>query len=109
MKNRTKEGQRKVRGPEWGPKVEQTALLAIYSIYLGHAWDRVRVGGEEKAYKKRSQRAGGLSLPLLSCTRALVRALSLSLSLSLSLFLLFVSLGQHGLMAGGCIFLLFSK
>ena len=42
--------QRKVRGPERGPQVEQTALLAS-PIYIGQAC------GEEKTYKKRSQRA----------------------------------------------------
>ena len=46
--------QRKVRGPEWGPQVEQTALLAS-PIYIGQAQ------GEEEKHKKRSQRAGGLS------------------------------------------------
>ena len=39
--NRTKEGQSKVRGPEWGPQVEQTALLAS-PVYIGQAQ------GEEK-------------------------------------------------------------
>ena len=66
--NRTKEGQRKVRGLECGPKVEQTALLAS-PVYLGHARGRGRGrggSGEEAAYKKRSQRAGGLSLSLSS-------------------------------------------
>ena len=36
--------QRKVWGPEWGPQVEQTALLAS-PIYIGQAQ------GEEKTYK----------------------------------------------------------
>ena len=49
--------QRKVRGWKWGPQVEQTALIAS-PIYIGQAQ------GEEKAYKKRSQRAEGLSLSL---------------------------------------------
>ena len=50
----TKTEQRKVWGPEWGPQVEQAALLAS-PVYIGQAQ------GEEKTYKKRSQRAGGLS------------------------------------------------
>ena len=41
--------QRKVRGPELGPQVKQTALLAS-RIYLGLAQ-----GEEKKAHKKRSQ------------------------------------------------------
>ena len=41
--------QRKVRGPEWGPQVKQTALLAS-PIYIGQAQ-----GEEKKTYKKRSQ------------------------------------------------------
>ena len=53
----TKIEQRKVWGPEWGPQVGQTALLAG-PIYVGQAQ------GEEKTHKKRSQRArGSLSLP----------------------------------------------
>ena len=48
----TKIEQRKVWGPEWGPQVEQIALLAS-PIYIQ------QVQGEEKTYKKRSQRAGG--------------------------------------------------
>ena len=48
--------QRKVRGLEGGPQVEQTALLAG-PIYIGQAQ------GEGKTYKKRSQRAGA---PLFS-------------------------------------------
>ena len=43
--------QRKVRGPEWGPQVEQAAFLA------GPVSVR-QAQGEEKTYKKRSQRAG---------------------------------------------------
>ena len=50
--------QRKVQGPEWGPQVKQTALLAS-PLYIGQ--DQ---GEEEKTYKKWSQRAKGLSLPL---------------------------------------------
>ena len=50
----TKLEQRKVQGPEWGPQVKQTALLAS-PIYIGQAQ------GEEKTYKKRSQKARGLS------------------------------------------------
>ena len=68
--------QRKGQRPEWGPQVDQTALLAS-PIYIGQAQ------GEEKTYKKRSDRARVLSL-------------------------LFVSLGRHALMPWGCIFLLFS-
>ena len=63
--------QRKVRGPEWGPQVEQIALLAS-PIYTGQAW------GEEKTYKKRSQRAGGL--PFSSPTCVLILSLSRPLS-----------------------------
>ena len=46
--------ERKVRGPETDPQVKQTALLAS-PIYTGQAQ------GEEKTYKKRSQRARFLS------------------------------------------------
>ena len=52
-------------------------------------------GKKKKTYKKRSQRAGGLSL-----------ALSLTLSLSLSLFSSCL-LGHHALTPRGCIFLYF--
>ena len=76
--------QRKVWEPEWGPQVEQTALLAS-PIYIGQAQ------GEEKTYKKRSQRAG-----VSSPTRAH----------SLSLFSSHL-LGWHALIAQGCIFLYF--
>ena len=65
-------------GPERGPQGEQRALLAS-PVYIGQAW------GEEKTYKKRSQRAGGLSLPCVS-----LYFLSLFLSLSLP----FVSFGS---------------
>ena len=41
--------QRKVRGQEYGPQVEQTALLAN-PIYIGQVQ-----GEEKKTYKKRSQ------------------------------------------------------
>ena len=51
----TKIEQRKIRGPEGGPRVKQTALLAS-PIYIGQAQ-----GEEKRTYKKRSQRAGGLS------------------------------------------------
>ena len=71
--NSTKMQQRKVQRPEQGPQVEQTALLAS-PIYIGQAQ------GEEKTYKKRSQRARG------------------SLSHAQALSLLFVSLGCHALM-----------
>ena len=64
--------QRKVRGPEWGTQVEQTAFLAS-PIYIGQA------RGEEKTYKKRSQRAGGLSVSRTGL---------------FSLFLLFASFGS---------------
>ena len=57
--------QRKVRGLEWGPQAEQTALLAS-PIYIGEAQ------GEEKNIKR------GAKGPGLSC--------SLSGTLSLSLF-----------------------
>ena len=50
--------QRKIRGPEQGPQVEQTAVLTS-PIYIQ------QVQGEaKKTYKKRSQMAGGLSLSL---------------------------------------------
>ena len=49
--------ERKVRGLEWGPLVEQTALLASPN-YIEQAQ------GEEKTYKKKSQRARSLSLSL---------------------------------------------
>ena len=52
--NKTKEGQSKVRGPEWGPQVEQTALLAS-PVYIGQAQ------GEEKTYEK-GAKGPGLSL-----------------------------------------------
>ena len=48
--------QRKDRGLELGPQVEQTALLAS-PIYIGQAQ-----GEEEKMYKKRSQNGPGASL-----------------------------------------------
>ena len=48
--------QRKVWGLEWGPLVEQSAFLAS-PIYIGQA------RGRKKTYKKRSERARGLSLP----------------------------------------------
>ena len=79
--------QRKVWGPEWGPQVEETALLAS-PIYIGQAQ------GEEK-HIKRGARGPGVSLP---------HALSLFLSLSPSTSRL---LGQHALMPRGCIFLYF--
>ena len=78
--------QREVWGPEWGHQVGQTALLAS-PIYVGQAQ------GEEKTYKKRSQKAGGLSLPQMHV-------------LFLSLFSLYL-LGQHALTPRGCIFLYF--
>ena len=43
--------QRQVRGPEGGPQVKQTALLAS-QIYIGQAW------GRRKKYKKKSQKLG---------------------------------------------------
>ena len=52
----TKIEERKVRGLECEPQVEQTAILASL-IYIGQAQ------GEEKTYKKRSQRALSLSPP----------------------------------------------
>ena len=48
--------QRKVQGSEWGPQVEQIALLAS-PIYIGQAQ-----GEEKRTYKMRSQKARGLSL-----------------------------------------------
>ena len=53
--------QRKVWGPEWGPQVEQTALLAS-PIYL------VQAQGEEekkKSYKKEEPKVWELSLSSL--------------------------------------------
>ena len=47
--------QRKVRGPEWGPQVKQTALLAS-PIYIRQAQ------GEEKKSFKRGAKELGLSL-----------------------------------------------
>ena len=51
----TKIEQRKVRGLEREPQVEQTALLAN-PIYIGQAQ------GRRKTYKKRSQNWAGASL-----------------------------------------------
>ena len=53
--------QRKVRGPEWGAQVKQTALLAS-AIYIGQAQ-----GEENKMYKKRSQNLARASLLFSSC------------------------------------------
>ena len=75
--------QRKVWGPEWGPQVEQTAVLAS-PIYIGQA------KREEKIYKKCGQRAGGLSPPCASM-HACMSGRTLCLCLSLSL--LFTSFG----------------
>ena len=47
--------QRKVRGPECGPQVKQTALLAR-PVYTGQAQE------EKKTYKKRSQNWARASL-----------------------------------------------
>ena len=84
--------QRKFRGLEWGPQVEQTALLAS-SIYIEQAQ------GEEKK-QKGEPKARGLSLSLYVHT--------LHVSLSLSLFPSRL-LGRHALTPQGRIFLLFSK
>ena len=78
--------QRKVRGLEGGPKVEQTALLAG-PIYIGQAQ------GEGKTYKKRRPKGQGS----LSPSPALLTLVSLRL------------LGQHALMPRGCIFLYLNK
>ena len=67
----TKIEQRKVQGPEWGPHVEQTALLDS-PIYIG------QVRGEEKKknkHKNRTQRARALSLSF-SLTHSLSHYLS---------------------------------
>ena len=64
------EGQRKVRGPESGPQVEQTALLAS-PIYIGQAQ-----GGEEK-HIKRGAKGPGLSF-LPTGTLSVFMSLSLS-------------------------------
>ena len=54
--------QRKVRGPERGPQVEQTALLAS-PIYIGQA------KGEKKKHIKRGAKGLGVSLfPALGCS-----------------------------------------
>ena len=50
-----KKEQKKVGGPELGPQVEQTMLLAS-PVYVGQAQE------EKKTYKQRSQRAGVFSL-----------------------------------------------
>ena len=76
--------QRKVRGLDGGPRAEQTALLAS-PVYIGQAQ-----GEGKKTYKKRSQRAGALSLRLI-----------------LSLLFSSCLLGWHALMPQGCIFLYF--
>ena len=60
--------QKKVWGPEWGPQVEQTALLAS-PIYIGQAQR------EENTYEKTGLPKGWGSLSPM-------RVLSLSLSLS---------------------------
>ena len=92
--------QRKGRGPEWGPQVEQTALLAGPG-YIGQAQ------GEEETYKKRSQRARALFRShCLSLALSHVCVLSLSRALSLSLFCSSL-LGLQALMPRGCIFLYF--
>ena len=103
----TKIEQMKVRGLEWGPQVEQTALMAR-PVYIGQAQR------EEKNIKRGAK---GLRVSL-QCTHAHCLPLSLTPTLSLSHThshsfsrSLFSSplLGRHALMARGCIFLLFSK
>ena len=86
--------QRKVWGPEWGPQVEQTALLES-PIYLGQAQ------GEEKHIERGAK---GLSLSLPPSL-----PLSLLLAGMLPHSLLSASLGRHALPPQGWIFLLFSK
>ena len=84
----TKIEQRKVRGPEWGPQVEQTALLAS-PIYIGQAQ------GEEKT--KRASKGPGVSF-----SPARSGAFIFSLSLFSSRLL-----GRRALTPWGCIFLYF--
>ena len=76
--------QRKVRGQEYGPQVEQTALLAG-PVYTGQARGRRNIW-------KDGPRGRGLSLSP-ACRGAL----------------LFASLGLHALTPEGWFFLLFSK
>ena len=60
----TKLEPRKVRGPEWGPQIKQTALLAS-PIYIRQAQGEE----EKKTHKQRSQNwAGVFSLPCLLAT-----------------------------------------
>ena len=80
--------QRKVRGPERGPQVEQTALLAS-PIYIGQA------KGEKKHIKRGAK---ALGVPL-----------SLSLSDSLLHAFFFISLDRHALTPRGWMFLLLFK
>ena len=103
--NRTKGGQRKVRGPEWRLQVEQTALLAKPNLH------RTGPGGGKKHIK------GGAKALFFSLSPACVRSFSPSLTLTLSLplprvllySLLFESLGWHALTLRGWINLLSSK
>ena len=101
--------QRKLWEPEWGPQVEQTAVLAS-PIYIGQAQ------GEEKKHIKRGAKGQGplsptrvLSLsPPCAFSLSLSPARALSVSFSLSLYSSCL-LGWHALTPWGCIFLLFSK
>ena len=82
--------QRKVRGPEWGPQVEQTALLASPINRAG--------SGEEKKHIKRGAKGqSSLSSPGS-------RSLALSLSLS-SLPIFWVSMPSHFEDVFSCYFL----
>ena len=106
--------QRKVRGPDWGLQVEQTALLAS-PIYIRQAQ-----GEEEKNTQKEEPKGWGplslsASLPLSLCPSvphslsACLLSSSLPCSPALSLFLLFASFGSACLHASRMYFPLFSK
>ena len=86
----TKIEKKKIWGLEWGPQVEQTALLASH-VYIGQAQ------GRRKKHIKRGAKGPGVSLPLSSALSH-VGALSLSLTHTLlqgsALPLFFTSFGS---------------
>ena len=84
----TKIEKKKIWGLEWGPQVEQTALLAS-TIYIGQAQ------GRRKKHIKRGAKGPGVSLPLSSALSH-VGALSLSHTLlqGSALPLFFTSFGS---------------